>query len=80
MRVTVKAFGISRDIIGESTVQIDLPDNSTVADLKSYLQDTYPEFVKLTSLNIGINESYAADIQEITHNDEVVIIPPVSGG
>ena len=47
----------------------------------SYLvQPKYPEFEKLKSLKFAVNEDYQEDGYRLKENDEVVIIPPVSGG
>jgi molybdopterin converting factor small subunit len=40
----------------------------------------YHEFKKLQSINFAINEDYQEDNFQIHEGDEVVIIPPVSGG
>ena len=34
MKCTVKAFGISRDIVGKRELEMELSDGSTVSDLK----------------------------------------------
>ncbi len=48
--------------------------------LKSKLLDTYPDFSKLKSLRIAVNEAYGNEELVLTERDEVVLIPPVSGG
>jgi len=40
----------------------------------------YPEFEKLRHLALAVNSEYVQDDLIISENDEVVIIPPVSGG
>lgn len=80
MEIRVIAFGIAKDILGGSQFKIDLPPNATVGDLKLKLTNRFPEFSRLASLSVAVNTSYARDDQPIQLNDEVVIIPPVSGG
>ena len=77
--VKVKLFGIARDIVGESTLEINEPVG-TVEGLLEHVKTTYPEFVKLTSLLVAINEEYAEPTATISENDVVALIPPVSGG
>ena len=74
------AFGIARDIIGGSSVELNIEAGSTVQDLKRQLLNNYPRFEQLTSLRIALNESYASDDQTISVDDEIVLIPPVCGG
>lgn len=75
-------FGIAKDIVGKSV--IDLSNSETlpqsVAELKKLLTIEYPDFLKLTSLAIAVNSEYASDDAALKKDDEVAIIPPVSGG
>ena len=77
--ISVKLFGIAKDIVGTSTLKI-AHQISTVDDLLVYLKSEYPEFVKLTSLLVAVNDEYALAETAISDADEVAIIPPVSGG
>jgi sulfur-carrier protein len=79
VKYKVKSFGITKDIIGDRYTTIET-DAVTVGELRSWLVNTYPELTKLRSLFIAVNENYADDAQNITENDEIVLIPPVSGG
>ena len=81
MTIQVKAFGIARDIFSRDEMTFDLPSSqNTVQDLKVALVRAYPEFEKLTKFSIAVNQEYRDDNFQISENDEVVIIPPVSGG
>ena len=42
--------------------------------------EDYPEFEKLRSFTIAVNAEYRSDDFVLSAQDEVVIIPPVSGG
>ena len=42
--------------------------------------DEFPDFEKLRSLVIAVNEEYQEDGFILSEKDEIVIIPPVSGG
>ena len=77
--IKVKLFGIAKDIVGTSTLNI-VHQISTVDELLVYLKAEYPDFEKLTSLLVAVNDEYALPETEINNNDEVAIIPPVSGG
>jgi len=75
-------FGIAKDIVGESV--IDLSNKNTlpksVAELKKLLVAEYPGFSKLSSLAIAVNSEYATEDVILEKDDEIAIIPPVSGG
>lgn len=76
----ILCFGITRDIIGKFDYEISLENGSKVKDLRAKLSTQFPDFQKLTSLRIAINTEYADDEMLLHENDEIVLIPPVSGG
>lgn len=80
MKVKLKAFGIAKDILKRSNLEIEMEDNALISDVKSKLIKQYPDFSKLKSLRFAVNEDYQSDSFTLKNNDEVVIIPPVSGG
>ncbi len=79
MKYTVKAFGITKDIMGgrQTTVQ---SSGTTVAALREALLQQYPALAGLKSMMIAVNNVYADDRISLTENDEIALIPPVSGG
>jgi molybdopterin converting factor subunit 1 len=80
MKLKILCFGITRDIIGQFNYEIELADGASVADLKTNLQERFPKFNQLNSLRIALNTEYAEDTTVLKSNDEIVLIPPVSGG
>jgi molybdopterin synthase sulfur carrier subunit len=76
----VKAFGIAKEILGNSSIYIEPNTVTTVRELKAYLYERYPEMLHLKTMAIAVNQSYASDEMLITEDAEIVIIPPVSGG
>jgi molybdopterin converting factor subunit 1 len=80
MTISILAFGIAKDIIGQHSFDMPLDDHSTVGLLKERLCAQFPAFERLRSLAIAVNEEYREDDFVIRAGDEVVIIPPVSGG
>lgn len=75
----VKAFGITRDILGGNQKAVRI-DGQTVADLRAELLRQYPQLVGLRSLFIAVNSNYAEESAVLNENDEIALIPPVSGG
>ena len=81
MNLKIIAFGIAKDIVGGSTLELELTSaQPTVQELKEKLALDFPPFKDLRSFAIAVNEEYANDQQTLSSSDEVVIIPPVSGG
>ena len=61
MKITLTCFGITKEIIGQFSYTIELPEGATVADLKQTLATQFPALKRLTSLRIARNEVYAQD-------------------
>ena len=78
--LTIKAFGIARDILGGREVTIQLEDEGTVAELRAVLEQAHPQLKTLRSLFIAVNSAYAEDGARLLEEDEIALIPPVSGG
>ena len=77
--ITVKLFGITREIVGHNSLSIETSLNS-VEDLLEYMKETYPRMQKLNSLLVAVNSEYAEPGTQLNQADEIALIPPVSGG
>lgn len=80
MKISILFFGMATDLVDSSSLEIELPSKSTVANFKEFLLAEFPELQKMSSYAVAINESYATDDILIKENDVIAIIPPVSGG
>ena len=79
MKIRILAFGIVKDIFGSSSITVELQDASVTA-LKTLLEDIYPRLKQLASYMVAVNNEYADAGMTIMDNDEIAVIPPVSGG
>lgn len=81
MQVKVIAYGIARDIIGGREWLLNIPAGGcSVADATVLLKSQFPAFDELSSLRMAINEEYVCNDDVLQTGDELVLIPPVSGG
>jgi molybdopterin converting factor subunit 1 len=78
--IKVKAFGITRDIVGQREVELEMSGERTVSELRTLLNEKYPKMNGLKSLLIAVNNEYAEDHTTLKSDDEIALIPPVSGG
>ena len=79
MQIQVLLFGITRDIVGKSTLNLKVPEGITVKKLKEELADQFTD-LRNYSISVAINEAYAEEARQLNENDTVALIPPVSGG
>lgn len=81
MTVRVLLFANFRELVGEKQVQVNLPDGSTVKELRKLLTSEYPVLFKaMDSALISVNRQFAFDEDLLPGDAEVAIFPPVSGG
>jgi molybdopterin synthase sulfur carrier subunit len=80
MKLKIQLFGITKEIIGDSEIDMQISDNQTVSELLVNLKKQYPGLEKLSSLWVAVNEDYAESDYILQNNDIVALIPPVSGG
>jgi molybdopterin synthase catalytic subunit len=81
--VSVQAlfFAAYRDLLGTSSLSVDLPDGATVADLVRELRGRGAPYSALPSEPaIAVNRAYALHSERLRAGDEVAFIPPVAGG
>lgn len=79
----VLLFGVTRDIVGSAALELESvgeTNPATVGELKGFLKQKYPSLKGLSSLAIAVNQHYADDSNPIGSQDEIAVIPPVSGG
>jgi molybdopterin converting factor subunit 1 len=80
MRIQVRAFGIAKEIFNQSTVDVELSQDNTIGSLRAILENKYPRLKELGTYLIAVNKDYGEDKTILGLNDEIAIIPPVSGG
>jgi molybdopterin converting factor subunit 1 len=81
VKITIKLFAVARQRIGSSTLEVELPPNATVNELRTALAEQFPPLADiLPHTRIAIDNEYASDATPITPTTEIALIPPVSGG
>mgnify|MGYP005995191933 CR=1 FL=1 len=80
MKIEMLLFGITTDLLGTSSLNIEVPINATISTLKTQLLASHPQLENIDSYAIAVNEEYASNETVLKENDVVAIIPPVSGG
>ncbi|WP_299488258.1 MoaD/ThiS family protein [Acaryochloris sp. IP29b_bin.137] len=79
--ITVKLFAAYQEVIGSPEIELKLPAGSTVQQVGEYFWAQYPALEPLrTVTNFGVNLNFVPGDTPLQQGDEVVLIPPVSGG
>jgi len=81
MQVQVLFFGVLKEIAGKSSERLELSDGASVGDLLSHYSVQTPLMKRsLASLAVAVNQQYAGAETLLKADDEVALLPPVSGG
>ena len=81
MRVRILFFGMLKDLAGRSSDSLDLPEGSLVRDVLDHYRVHVPRMRdSMASLAVAVNQQYAGVDTPLRSNDEVALLPPVSGG
>ncbi len=80
MKLNLLLFGIVRDLLDSSTIEIEVANECSVHQLKTLLVAKYSVLKNINSYAIAVNEAYATNETILHKNDVIAIIPPVSGG
>lgn len=81
MQVKLLFFATLKDIVGARQLQMDMPAGSTIEDVLTHLESSYPRIKDYRPVVLtAINEEYVNRQTTVEDGDEVAIFPPVSGG
>jgi len=81
MRVRVRLFASLREAVGQGEVELELPEGATAEGAWERLVRDHPPLAdRRARLTAAVNRSYAAFDTPLRDGDELVFVPPVSGG
>ena len=81
IRVRTRFFASHREALGIDRLEIELPDEATVADLVDRIADQFPNVDSVARLaRYAVNRVYLPATTVLHAGDEVAFIPPVAGG
>jgi MoaE-MoaD fusion protein len=81
MRVHLRFFASLRERLRRSEGEWTLPDQATIDDLWQALCAEFPQLASQgRSISFAVNREYVDRDHRLADDDEVALIPPVSGG
>jgi MoaE-MoaD fusion protein len=81
MRVRVLFFGILKELVGTSSEVVELADRASIRDLLAHYERKNPRLKDmLPSTAVALNQQYADVDSQLKTDDEIALLPPVSGG
>jgi molybdopterin converting factor subunit 1 len=81
IHVNVLYFAGAKDATGVRMESMELPKNTSVKELLSYLSMTHPKIRDMLNIiQISVNYMVVDKGTILNEGDEVAILPPISGG
>ncbi len=79
--ITVKLFAAYQEAYGVEEIVMEFPENTPVVAVRDRLIAEHPELSQWRDVTrFGVNMQFVEPDTIIQDGDEVVMIPPVSGG
>ena len=81
MRVRLRLFGMLKEVAGRADDLVELPEGALISDLLEKCGSAAPKLKQFFPvIAIALNQEYASAQSILRDQDEVALIPPVSGG
>ncbi|HWK12438.1 MAG TPA: MoaD/ThiS family protein [Vicinamibacterales bacterium] len=81
MQVTVRLFARLHELAGSAELARELPPGATAEDAWNAIVADYPAMASYSrAISCAVNASYVKLTRPLDDGDEVVFMPPVSGG
>jgi molybdopterin converting factor subunit 1 len=81
MIVRVHLFARAKDLAGTDAVTVEIADGAKVADLRGALCRDQPRLAGLLARSaLAVNAEFAGPALRLSADDEIALLPPVSGG
>jgi len=81
MRVRVLFFGLLKELVGTAADEVEIRDGASVNDVLMHYKAQVPKLGELfPSIALAVNQQYAGPETALKAEDEVALLPPVSGG
>ena len=81
MKIRLKLFSIAKDLAGFDERVLELPSGASASSVADHLTSLNPQFKSWqSSVRMAVNQEYVGQDHMLRENDEVAVIPPVSGG
>ena len=81
MTITLKLFAVYQEAVGVEEMRLDLPMGTTAGEVCDRLIAEHPDLARWKPLTrYGVNLQFVEADTPLKADDELVLIPPVSGG
>jgi sulfur-carrier protein len=81
IQINLKLFSVYQEALGTAEIQSEFPIGTTAGQVLDSLIAQHPQLAQWRSVTrLGVNLQFVEPTEVLADGDEVVFIPPVSGG
>jgi sulfur-carrier protein len=81
VQINLKLFAVYQEAVGAAEIQSEFPLGTTAGQVLDSLIAQHPQLAQWRSVTrLGVNLQFVEPTEVLADGDEVVFIPPVSGG
>lgn len=80
MKIKIRLFASLREEVGEETVSVEIGNPATVETLLDAFAAAYPRAKSVGQALVAVNQEVANGETVVAAEDEIALLPPVSGG
>jgi sulfur-carrier protein len=81
IQISIKLFAVYQEVVGAAEITQQLPIGTAAGDVLQGLIEQYPQLEQWRSVTrLGVNLDFVTADRLLQDGDELVLIPPVSGG
>jgi sulfur-carrier protein len=81
MKITLKLFASYREAYNRDHLELEVAEGTTCAQVQAKLAEEKPELTRWQKVvRYGLNQQFVGAETTLQAGDELVLIPPVSGG
>lgn len=81
MQVRVRLFAVYREQAGTDALELEVPSGASAREVFATLQERFPRLRPVSEpLGVAVNREHRPPEDPLQDGDEVVFLPPVSGG
>ena len=81
MQVQILFFGALKELVGRDSESVTLSEEATVGDLIQHYEEQLPGLRQWSgAMAVAVNQEYAGPEVRLKPDDEIALLPPVSGG
>ncbi|NTW50678.1 MAG: MoaD/ThiS family protein [Chlorobiales bacterium] len=80
IKINIKCFSLVSAAISHSELTFDMPEGSTASDALERVRKMNEAKLGALPIRVAVNQEYVTGDVVLKNDDEVALIPPVSGG